>query len=454
MVSILSAVVPASAQKYPNGLIDRTVAVIGAEAVMLSDLEAEVKVASAQGYNSDHNMRCEVLENVMLSKLFLMQAKLDSLTVNQDLVQGELNQRLASVKTALGGDKEVEEYFGKPLYKLRQEWQKQLEDGSLTQQEQQKISGSAPELTPFDVKEYMDTVDTASLPIVPMKYKMSEICIYPDREAAKMKVKEKLLEIRDRITRGEKFSMLARLYSEDPGSQRKGGELGLADKSIFWPAFSNAAMALKPGMVSQIVETPDGFHLIEVIEKKGDMFNARHILIKPSYTSEDRERAFSKLDSIRTKIIEGEITFEVAARFYSENLATRTNGGQMADPMTGSAYFEIDQLKPQDYAAVEDLEVGEISRPIESYDNEGASSGRQGNRIYKIVRLDRIVPAHTATFENDYTELLGIVKQLNQRKAIDKFIGEKIASTYIVIDPMFRDCEFANKGWEAKFREN
>ena len=262
-------------------------------------------------------------------------------------------------------------------------------------------------------------------------------------------MKERLLTIRERIINGERFSTLARLYSQDPGSARKGGELGMASKSIFWPAFSDAAMSLKPGVVSQIVETPDGFHIIEVLEKKGDMFNARHILLKPEYTSEDREKAFGVLDSLKTELANEAITFELAARFYSEDLPTRTNGGQMADPNTGSSYFEIDQLKPQDYAAIKNLKEGEISEPVESLDNEG----RDGNLVYKIIRVDKIIPAHPATFNNDYTLLLQQAKQELQMKAIDDFINSKIESTYIVIDPLFGDCDFERSGWKEKVRK-
>ena len=442
--------IPASAQKYQGGLIDKSIAVVGNELITLSDLEAEIQMMRSEGYASDKNIRCEVLEQMMQSKLFLMQARLDSLTVNQDQVQSQLNQRLDQVRTALGGDDQVEAYFGKPTYKLRQEWQKQLEEMTLTQQEQQEIAGKIPELTPYNVKQYIDTVDAANLPVIPIKYKMSQICVYPDREAAAMAVKERLLSLRERIINGEKFATLARLYSEDLGSARKGGELGMASKSIFWPAFSDAAMSLKPGMISQIVETPDGFHIIEVLEKKSDMFNARHILMKPSYTIEDREKAFAQLDSIRNVIDTTELTFEIAARFFSQDPATRTNGGQMSDPNTGSAYFEIDQLKPQDYAAVAELEEGQISEPIESLDNEG----RDGNLVYKIIRLDKIVPAHPASFENDYTELLGEVQAAKQQEAIMSFIDEKIKSTYITIDPLFKDCNFSREGWQDKFIED
>ncbi len=449
-IAILAAaicMIPAGAQRYKA--IDKSVAIVGNELITVSDIENEIQMMRAQGQSSDRLTRCNLLENMMQSKLFLMQARLDSLTVNADMVEANLNEQMARVRTALGGDEEAEAYFGKSLYQLRKDWKEQLQDNSLIQQEQQEIAKKIPELTPYDVKQYLDTVDVDQLPVVPIKYKMSQICIYPDRERAKMECKERLLALRERIMNGEKFATLARLYSEDPGSSRKGGELGMASRDIFWPAFSDAAMSLKPGKISQIVETPDGFHIIEVIEKKGDMFNARHILLKPKYTEDDQEKAFKLLDSLKTIIDKKEMTFETVAFYRSEDPATRTNGGQMADPHTGSAYFEIDQIKPEDYAAVKDLQPGEISVPIASRDNEG----RDGNLVYKIVRLDKIVPAHPASFENDYTELLEDVRNIKRQEAIDKFIDGKIAETYIVIDPLFGDCDFSREGWKAKVRK-
>ena len=439
----------ASAQRYKDGVVDKTIAVVGNEVIMISDLEEEVKIQSYGAYMSDMSGRCDMLEQMMEAKLFLMQARLDSLAVNNDMVESSLNDRVNNIRTYYGGDAGVEKEFGKPMYKLRQEWRKSLEEMSLTQQMQSEIAKKAPQLTPYDVQKYLEETDKADLPMVPTKYQLSQICIYPDREAANLAVKERLLAIRERIINGEKFTTLARLYSQDPGSARKGGELGMASKAIFWPAFSDAAMSLKPGVVSQIVETPDGFHIIEVLEKDGDMFNARHILLKPEYTSDDREKAFKTLDSLKTELANDAVTFELAARFYSEDPATRTNGGQMADPNTGSSYFEIDQLKPQDYAAIRNLKEGEISEPIESLDNEG----RNGNTVYKIVKVDKIIPAHAATFNHDYDLLLSGAQNKQHMEAIDNFITSKIGETYIIIDPLFKDCVFNRPEWSSKIRK-
>ena len=210
-VAGLAIAVSASAQKYSGGLIDKTVAVVGNEMIMLSDLEEEVQMMRAYGTMSDKSGRCEILETMMSSKLFLMQARLDSIAVNNDMVETQLRERIDMLRTNFGGDEEVEKQFGKPIYKLRQEWKEALTDQTLTQQMQQEIASKIPDLTPYDVKKYVEETDPADLPMVPVKYQLSQICIYPDREAANLAVKERLLAIRERIINGEKFSTLARL---------------------------------------------------------------------------------------------------------------------------------------------------------------------------------------------------------------------------------------------------
>ncbi|MBR1538604.1 MAG: peptidylprolyl isomerase [Bacteroidales bacterium] len=439
---LLLLLLPARAQRY-EGVIDKSVALIGNDIVMLSDIEAEAQMQRARGLTVDKSARCEILENFLVSKLFLTQAKLDSLVVAEAQVSAMLDQRMNEVLTTLGGEQKTEAYFGKPIYKLRQEWHDALSDQSLIQEMQRNVASNTPKLTPRDIKKYLEETPAEDLPMVSTKYRIRQIGIYPDREAAELAVKERLVGLRERIVGGEKFSTLARLYSQDPGSANKGGELGMASRSIFWPAFSDAAMSLKVGQVSQVVETPDGFHIIQLIEREGDMFNARHILLKPQYTSTDRERAFSRLDSIRNLIVVDSMAFFDAARSFSEERHSATNGGLMADEYTGSSYFEKDQLKPNDYTVLRNMKEGEVSEPFESLDNEG----RNGNTIYKILYLEKVIPAHVANFEEDYNTLIDEVNNKNALKAIDDFVVEKQKSTYIVIDPMFQGCDFQRKGW-------
>ena len=428
------------AQVYADGLIDKAVAIVGNDMILLSDIEEEVKMMQASGYTVDNNSRCQILENMVSSKLFLTQARLDSLTVTEDQVKEQVTARLNQVMNSLGGEKETEEYFKKPIYKIKADWTEVLREQLLIQQMQQKVYGDIPKLTPADVKKLCEDTPAEDLPMIPTKYKLRQIVLYPDKEAASMIVKEKLLELRERVLAGEKFASLARLYSQDPGSATRGGELGMRSKTIYWPQFSDAAMSLKVGQVSQIVETPDGFHIIQMIEKSGDMFNARHILIKPTYTSTDRNAAFARLDSIRTAIVDGQSSFELAAWNNSEDYKTRTNGGMMVDEYTGSAQFEKDRLNPADYAVIKDMKVGDISEPFESLDTEG-----NGHTIYKIVRLDEVTPAHMATFESDYNALVDMANEANARKSIENFVKEKKKSTHIKIDPLFSGCKFVDE---------
>ena len=430
------------AQKY-DGVIDKTVALVGNSMILLSQIESEVQMMQFQGYVSDRDLRCEVLENMMVSKLFYTQAQLDSLAVNPDMVEASLNERVDNILSQLGGEAEVEKYFGKPLHMLREEWRDVFVEQNLAQEMQREVAGKVSEVTPKEVQQYYRRTSKDSLPVIPTQYQYSQIVLYPNVERAAMAVRERLLEFRQRILDGEKFSLLATLYSEDPGSAMKGGELGMASRTIFWPAFSDAAMALKEGQVSPIVETPDGFHLIQMFWKDGDMFNARHILLKPRYTAEDRDSAFIRLDSIRNVILADSITFQQGAWKFSEDTKSRTNGGLVADPNTGAPFFDVDNLKPADFKVLQNMKEGEISAPFESVDDEG----RSGNTVYKIVRLEKIRPSHTATVEEDFNVLLDITTSNKAMEAIEKFIKEKQQTTYIVIDPMFQKCVFLRDGW-------
>lgn len=431
------------AQRYENGLIDKTIALIGNEMIMLSQLESEIKMMEAQGIAADRNTRCQVLENMLSQRLFLNQARLDSLKVKDTDVEMELENRMMEITRSLGDEKAVEVYFKMPMHKLKQEWRALLSEQSLTQQMQQTVMQKAGSMTPSQVEQFYKKTNKDSLPIISTQYKISHIVLYPNKEDAALAVKERLLTFRERINKGERFSMIASLYSEDPSSAVRGGELRMAPKNMYWPAFGDAAMALKEGQISQIVETPDGFHLIQMIEKKGEMFNARHILLKPQYTNADRTKAFKTLDSIRHKISVDSITFEMAARYYSQDPKSYINGGQVSEEASGSSLFEKDQLKPMDYALLKDMKEGDISEPFESLDNEG----RAGNTIYKIIRLDKIIPFHPASFKEDYMMIQNLANNQLKQDAVSKFIKEKQASTYIRIDELFKDCNFEREGW-------
>lgn len=430
------------AQVYDRGLIDKSIAIIGNDVILLSDLESEVKMMQANGEVVDRNARCKVLENMLVSKLFLTQARLDSLVVTEAQVAEQVDRHMNEVLSALGGEAATEEYFGKPIHRIKLDWTKVYEEQMLIQQMQQQVYSDIPKLTPSDIKQFCEETPEEDMPMVPTKYRLRQIVLYPDKETASMAVKERLLELRERVIAGEKFSSLARLYSQDPGSAIRGGELGMQPKSIYWPQFTDAAMSLKEGQVSQIVETPDGFHIIQMIKKEGDMFNARHILIKPTYSNDDRNKAFARLDSIRNCILDTTYSFEVAAWNYSEDYKTRTNGGQMVDEYTGSVNFEKDRLKPNDYAMIKDMKVGDVSEPFESLDNEG-----RGNTIYKIIKLEEIIPSHVASYETDFDSLIEMANEKNAMKAIESFVEEKKKTTYVSIDPLFTGCEFANEGW-------
>ena len=431
------------AQRYGEGLIDKTIATVGNEFILLSQLESEVQMMMAQGYASDGNIRCSILENLMGQKLFLAQAKLDSLTASADQVEMELTNRINTAIASLGSEERLEEYFNKPLYKLRNDWRELLTEQNLTTQMQQNVMQQAGSMTPAEIEKFYKKMDKDSLPVISTQYKISQIVIYPSKDEAVTAVRERLLDFRNRILNGEKFCTLATLYSQDPESVMRGGELGMAPKSIFWPAFSDAAAALKPGQISQIVETPDGFHIIQMVEKDGDMINVRHILLKPEYTSKDRDKAFKELDSIRTKILADSITFDLAARIYSQDPKSSINGGVMSDPNTGADYFEMDQLKPADYAVLREMKIGDISAPFESTDNEG----RSGNTLYKIIKLDDIKPSHTATLEDDFMVIQNYANNTKQVEAINKFIKEHQESTLIIIDDLFKKCNFERDGW-------
>jgi peptidyl-prolyl cis-trans isomerase SurA len=388
---------------------------------------------------SDKNIRCEVFENMLLQKLLLAQARIDSLQADDATVEEQLERRLRQIMTQLGGEKATEEYFKKPIFKLKQDWQEPVREQILTQLMQMKLMKDAP-ISPADVERFYKKTPKDSLPVIPDQYLIRQIVINPPAGNAKFEVREQLLALRERILKGEKFSTLAVLYSEDP-SARRGGELGLMSAQNFVPAFADAAMSLKPGQVSQIVETEYGFHIIQLISKEGnDMFNCRHILMKPKYDSDKRQASFHTLDSIADLVRKDSMTFAVAAQHFSQDFTTNLNGGLVVNENTLSSYFEKDMLNPADYNMLRDMKPGDISQPFETVD-------KKGNTQYKIIQLEKLIPSHMANITDDYTVIQDIAKQGRRTEELNEWIKQKQVYTYIRIDPMFDDCTFQREGW-------
>lgn len=427
----------ASAQ---DGLIDKVVAVVGREMILLYDIESEVSMRRLQGITSEKNLQCEVLENLLLQKLLLVQARLDSLKVTDEDVDAQIDRQVRMMTMRAGSEKAVEELFHKPMFQLKRDLREIVREQILTQNMHSTLIKDAP-ITPTEVEKTYKHIPKDSLPIIPTQYVLRQIIVNPPASEAKFDVRKRLLELRERIVNGEKFSTLAILYSEDPASALRGGELGLRYKQELAPAFADAALALKPGQVSPIVETEFGFHIIQLIEKQGnDMFNCRHILLKPQYTADDRMAAFRKLDSIAAIIRTGELGFERAALRLSEDSKTNTSGGLMVNEENLSSHFEKDQLNPADFGVLRNMKEGDISIPYESQD-------KMGNTQYKIIRLERLIPSHTANLENDYSIIQQLAKQQRQQATFEKWIKQKQAAALIRIDPMFDQCQFEREGW-------
>jgi peptidyl-prolyl cis-trans isomerase SurA len=421
-----------------NGVIDKIVATIGSEMILLSDVESEIMMMRAQGVVSDKNIRCEVFENMLLSKLLLAQARIDSLHADNAIVDEQLNKHIQALMLQLGGEKATEAYFRKPIFKLKQELYEPTRERYLIQLMQNKLMNESP-ISPIDVERFYKRIPEDSLPVIPDQYQIRQIAINPPAGNARFEVREQLLALRERILNGEKFSTLAVLYSED-GSARRGGELGLNTAQAYVPAFADAAVSLKVGQVSQIVETTYGFHLIQLISKEGDMFNCRHILMKPKFDADKRQVAYSRLDSIAGLIRLDSLTFTVAAQLYSEDKTSYMNGGLVVNDHTQSPFFAKDQLSPLDYNVLRNMKPGDISQPFEAAD-------KNGNPQYKILQLVELIPSHTANIKKDYNIIQSIAMQGRQMEELERWIAQKQAYTYLRIDPMFHDCEYQRTGW-------
>ncbi len=442
--SLLAAIIlillafPVRAQQL---MVDKVVGVVGNNIILQSDIENQYLQMRAQGYTGNaERMKCQILEDLLTQRLFLDQAQVDSIEVTESEVENELDRRLRMFINQIGSQEKLEEYYKKSLLEIKENFREVIRDQLLTQKMQRQISENI-KVVPSEVKAFYRSLSQDSIPDIPQQYEIRQIVRKPKiSDEAIFEVKERLLELRRRVVNGESFATLAVLYSEDPGTAPRGGELGYSSRGDLVKEFADAAFSLKKDQVSQIVETEFGYHIIQLIDRRNDQVNVRHILMKPKVSPEASQRAVEFLDSIATRIRVDSLRFEMAARFLSEDENTRMNGGVLVNPETGSTRFSLDELDRPSQLVVRNLKKGEISEPFEATDENG-------RKVYKIIQITNIIPAHKANLSLDYSLLQNVALSDKKTRILNDWIRDKQSKTYIRIDDSYQSCDFRIKGW-------
>lgn len=422
-------------------VIDQVLAVVGKNIILKSDVENQYLQTIAQGIDTYGDLKCEIFEDLMYQKLLLNQAYHDSIEVTEAEVEQRLDARLNMILNQAGSQEALVEYFNKPMLEIKKDLRKLLRDQLLTQKMQTKITDEI-KITPSEVRKYFNDIPKDSLPLINAKIEIAQIVRKPVISETQIEeVKRKLNDYIERIKNGDSFSTLALIYSMDPGSAKNGGELGYVSRTDLVPEFAAIAFNLKePGETSGIVESDFGFHIIQLIDRKGERINVRHILLSPQVDYGEVQKSKNFLDSISTLIRLDSMTFGSAARKFSEDEDTRYSNGVIINPATGLSRFETDEIDHQTYYAIKDLKVGEISDPIESRDRAGKSS-------YKVLMVKSRTEPHVADLKNDYHYIQEIALADKREIAIDDWITNKQLNTYIRIDESYKNCSFNSKGW-------
>ena len=429
-----------------DNVIDEVVWVVGDEAILKSDVESERLNAQYEGRKFDGDPYCIIPEQLAVQKLFLHQAAIDSIEVSEQEVIGQVERRTNWLIEQVGGSKEkLEEYYNKTSTQIREMLRENIRDGLTVQKMQQHIVGEI-KITPAEVRRYFKDLPQDSIPFVPTQVEVQIVTLEPKSPLEEVeRVKKTLRDYTDGINSGKmSFATYARFYSEDPGTARRGGELGFMGKGELVPEYANVAFNLQdPNKVSKIVETEFGFHIIQLIEKRGDRINTRHILLKPKVEEKDLEAALVRLDSIADDIRNQKFTFDDAATYISQDKDTKNNHGLMANKNTGTARFEMQDLAQvsQEVAKmVENMNVGEISRAFTMINDKG-------KEVCAIVKLKSRINGHKATISEDYQRLKAIVMEKRSEDKLEKWIKEKQKHTYVRINEKWQKCDFKYPGW-------
>lgn len=443
-------------------VLDKVVAVVGSSSILHSEVDNYVQVLlerqRSEGYTSDRDIKAQALEELMKQRLMATQARIDSVEVNLIDITMRVEQQVNAMRDAAGGVKELERQQNMEIFNIRDVLRRRMEEQEYARGMQGDVVSKVT-VIPGEVEQYYKSHDRDSLPMIGEQYRYAQITRFPkSMDEAKRRVKERLIEMRERVITGQtKFSSLAQMYSVDPGSAYRGGEMEPQPSTAFVPSFASALESLKPGQVSEVVESEFGFHIIELIDKKGTLYHCRHILLRPTYTPEESMEPVKFLDSLAGQIRRDSITFELAAQQYSDDATSKMNGGIVTNHDLLERYNAYDAkltvtkfLKEDfgargyksldDYTALSRLKEGEVSNPFTTED-------MVGNELSKIVKLVKVYPAHEASLAEDYLQLEEMALAAKQGQVFKTWLQKHIRLAYIYIDPEYRDLEFEFEGW-------
>lgn len=440
-----------TAQEKKVYVADKIIAVVGDQMVLFSDLimaqeyyKYENRIPSSDELSEEE--KAQLLSQILLVKLMATQARIDSLDISGVDIESQIDERQAMMIEQYGSQEAVEKMRGKPMFLVRDDLRKQIEENILAEEMRNQVIADV-SVTPAEVQRLVKKIDEDKIPLIPVQYSFSQILKKaPSTDADKMKVKEKLLDYRQRVLNGDNFGALARMYSDDQGSAERGGDLGFVSAKSLVSEFSDAMVSLKVGQISNVVETEYGQHIIELMDKKSDKYRARHILLRTKFTVEQLDKAMKELDSIANVVRSGGATFSEMAKKYSDDELSRNNNGRVVNEAreymglrSKSDKFYVDELRT-DYNILKDMKVGEVSNAFQSYDDSG-------NLVCKIVKLENIIPEHKANAEEDYTTMVDLVINNRRQEVLNKWIQEKVKTLYIRLEEPYRSYEFKDVNW-------
>lgn len=444
-LALILAALPLMSQSDKN-VVDEVAWIVGDEAIFRSDIEEQYQQMRTEGITFSGDPYCIIPEQLAVEKLYLHQAKMDTIEVPESSVRNMVDQRINFFINQLGSKEKVEEYFHKSIPVLRESLVEMMKNNSIVSQVQRNLTEGVT-ATPNEVRKYFDSLPADSIPYVPMQVEVQLITLNPNIPRQEIEdVKARLREYADRVNKGEAdFSTLAIMYSED-GSSMQGGELGYNGRAAWVPEFANVAFNLTdPKKVSRIVETEYGYHILQLIGKRGDQVNVRHILLTPKVSQKDLKDATNRLDSVRKEIIAGAFSFEDAAQYISQDKDTRNNKGVMTNnseysDLYRSSKFEMQDLPAEVAGRVDKMEPGDIS---DAFIMKNSSH----KDVAAIVKLTQRIPGHRANLSDDYNLLKRMYENHKKEAILKEWLENKIKDTYVKIEPSWQSCEFRYQGW-------